>query len=217
MLSHFIGSLMEFISYMLEIVSTVKDDQCHYIDDLLLSLSGVDNFYYSYTTPKGNIKYPERVFAYEVYHQLRDIMQEKTEKYDDVYLNGEQQKSSEVVDDLSKCTPDLILHRRIYDCKQEDQLWLCEIKMKGNPDAMSDLMKFEKMEALNFQCYIFLYAGVLFSEMVDVIGETKIQSNNGTFDKTICISSYNDGENIEIHCHSLKEIYDYYARKKSMV
>ena len=201
---------------MLEIVSTIKDDKCRFIDDLLLSLSKVDSFYYSYTTTKGNIKYPERVFAYEVYHQLRDILQEKKEEYDDVYLNGEQQKSSEVVDDLSKCTPDLVLHRRIYDCEPEDQLWLCEIKMKGNPDAMGDLMKFEKMESLNFQSYIFLYAGVTFSEMVDKIGETKIQSDNGVFDKTICISSYNDGEKIGIHCHSLKEIYEYYARKNSM-
>ena len=201
---------------MLEIVSTVKDDQCRFIDDLLLSLSKVDSFYYSYTTPKGNIKYPERVFAYEVYHQLRDIMQEKKEEYDDVYLNGEQQKSSEVVDNLSRCTPDLVLHRRIYDCEPEDQLWLCEIKMKGNPDSMDDLMKFEKMEALNFQCYIFLYAGVTFLEMVDKIGKTKLQSDNSVFGKTICISSYNDGEKIEIHCHSLKEIYEYYARKNSM-
>ena len=202
---------------MIEIVSTVKDDQCCFVDDLLLSLSGVDSFYYSYTTPKGNIKYPERVFAYEVYHQLREIMQEKAEKYNDIYLNGEQQKSSEVVDDLSKCTPDLVLHKRIYDCKQEDQLWLCEIKMKGNPDAVSDLMKFEKMEALNFQCYIFLYAGVTFSEMVDKIGKTKIQSDNCVFDKTICISSYNDGGKIEIHCHSLKDIYNYYAEKQLKV
>lgn len=75
---------------MIEIVSTVKDDQCCFVDDLLLSLSGVDSFYYSYTTPKGNIKYPERVFAYEVYHQLREIMQEKAEKYNDIHLNGEQ-------------------------------------------------------------------------------------------------------------------------------
>jgi hypothetical protein len=29
---------------MLEIVSTIEDDQCRFIDDLLLSLSGVDSF-----------------------------------------------------------------------------------------------------------------------------------------------------------------------------
>ena len=200
---------------MLEIVSTIKDDKCRFIDDLLLSLSKVDSFYYSYTTTKGNIKYPERVFAYEVYHQLRDIMQEKKEEYDDVYLNGEQQKSSEVVDDLSKCTPDLVLHRRIYDCNPEDQLWLCEIKVKDNPKAMDDLMKFEKMKSLNFQCYIFLYAGVTFSVMVDRIGKTKLQFDNDVLEKTICISSYNDGDKIEIHCHHLKEIFDCYAKKKS--
>ena len=198
---------------MLEIVSTVKDDHCRYIEDFLSALSHVDSFYYSYTTPKGDVKYPERVFAYEVYHQLRDIMKEKADAYDDIYLNGEQQKSSEVVDNLSKCTPDLVLHRKIYDPDPDDQLWLCEIKMKGNSKAMSDLMKFHKMELLNFQCYIFLYAGVTFTEMVNEIGKTKIRLDHSIFKKTICINSYNGGEKKQIHCHSLKEIYDFYTNQ----
>lgn len=192
---------------MIEIVSTVKNSQCLFIDDLLLALSHVDSLYYSYTTYKGDVKYPERVFAYEVYHQLRDIMKEKSDAYDDVYLNGEQQKSSEIVDNLSKCTPDLVLHRKIYDPNPDDQLWLCEIKMKNNQKAMSDLQKFSKMELLRFQCYIFLYAGVTFEEMVCEINKTKIRKNS-VFDRTICINSFNDGDKIQIHCHSLKEIYE---------
>ena len=133
-------------------------------------------------------------------------MEDKRDEYRDVYLNGEQTKGKTVVEDLERCAPDLVMHRSMIDCKPEDQLWLCEIKMKGNQEAMSDLGKFHKMVSLNFQCYIFLYAGVAFSEMADEIKSLKIDTDNETFKKTICISSFNNNGFKQIHCHSLENI-----------
>ncbi len=192
-----------------EIVNTISNEKCPYIEDFIEALSKVNWEYYSYTTLDKVTKYPERVFAYELYHQLRKIMEKNSQKYDNVYLNGEQTKGKLIVEDLELCTPDLVMHRNMIDCKQEDQLWLCEIKMKGNKEAMSDLNKFHKMSSLNFQCYIFLYAGVKFSEMVDQIGKVNHFEEFAkceVFKKAICISAYNDEGVKQIHCHSLEEI-----------
>lgn len=192
-----------------DIVSTISNERCPYVDDFIKALANVDWLYYTYTTLKNVTKYPERVFAYELYHQLRKIMEDKRDEYRDVYLNGEQTKGKTVVEDLERCAPDLVLHRSMIDCKPDDQLWLCEIKMKGNQEALSDLGKFHKMASLNFQCYIFLYAGVTFSEMTNEIRSLKIDTDNETVKKTICISSFNNDGVKQIHCHSLEDILMY--------
>ena len=193
---------------LLDIVSTVSNTQCLHIDDFISALLNVDEFYYTYTTRKQETKYPERVFAYELYHQFRKIMEKKPEKYQGIFLNGEQQKSKQVVEDLEKCAPDLVLHDCIYEVRPDGQFWLCEIKMKDNPKAMSDLEKFYKMEVLGFQCYIFLYAGVTFEEMAKEIREINVSSDTDVYEKTICISSYNWNGVKQIHCHRLKEIVE---------
>jgi len=189
-----------------EVVSTVSNTQCLHIDDFICALLNVDEFYYTYTTQKQETKYPERVFAYELYHQFRKIMEKKPEKYQGIYLNGEQQKSRQVVKNLEKCAPDLVLHDCIYKVRPDGQFWLCEIKMKDNSKAMSDFEKFNKMAELGFQCYIFLYAGVSFEEMAEEIRKIKEITNKNVYEKTICISTYNENGVKQIHCHSLKEI-----------
>ena len=196
------------ISYKVDIVSTIDGYRFNYIDDLIEALRNVDERYYSYTTVKDVTKYPERVFAYELYHQLRKIMEQKSDMYDGIYLNGEQTKSKEVIEGLDTLAPDLILHKCIYDRQPEHQFWLCEIKMKRNSDSMSDLSKFNKYEPLEFPCYIFLYAGVSCSEMVSKIQQEGISKDSEAYEKTICISSYNSNGVIQIHCHSLKDIVE---------
>lgn len=192
----------------LDIVSTVSNAQCLHIDDFIKALIEVDGFYYTYTTQKKMKKYPERVFAYELYHQFRKIMEKNPEKYQSIYLNGEQQKSKQVVEDLEKCAPDLVLHDCIYDVRSDGQFWACEIKMKGNPDAMSDFDKFYRMEVLGFKRYIFLYAGVTFEEMAEEIRKLKVRTDTAVYEKTICISTYNENGIKQIHCHSLKDIVE---------
>lgn len=193
---------------IIDVVSTVSNAQCLHIDDFIKALIEVDGFYYTYTTQKKMKKYPERVFAYELYHQFRKIMEKNPEKYQSTYLNGEQQKSKQVVEDLEKCAPDLVLHDCIYDVRPDGQFWACEIKMKGNPDAMSDFDKFYRMEVLGFKRYIFLYAGVTFEEMAEEIRKLKVRTDTAVYEKTICISTYNENGIKQIHCHSLKDIVE---------
>lgn len=193
---------------IIDVVSTVSNAQCLHLDDFIKALIEVDGFYYTYTTQKKVKKYPERVFAYELYHQFRKIMEKKPEKYQSIYLNGEQQKSKQVVEDLEKCAPDLVLHNCIYDVRPDGQFWACEIKMKNNPEAMSDFEKFYRMEVLGFQCYIFLYAGVTFEEMAEEIRKIEVRTDTEVYEKTICISAYNENGVKQIHCHSLKEIVE---------
>lgn len=193
---------------IIDVVSTVSNAQCLHLDDFIKALIEVDGFYYTYTTQKKVKKYPERVFAYELYHQFRKIMEKNPEKYQSIYLNGEQQKSKQVVEDLEKCAPDLVLHDCIYDVRPDGQFWACEIKMKGNPDAMSDFDKFYRMEVLGFKCYIFLFAGVTFEEMAEEIRKLKVRTDTDVYKKTICISTYNENGIKQIHCHSLKDIVE---------
>ena len=193
---------------LLDVVSTVSNTQCLHIDDFICALLNVDEIYYTYTTQKQETKYPERVFAYELYHQFRKIMEKNPEKYQGVYLNGEQQKSRQVVEELEKCAPDLVLHDCIYEVRPNGQFWLCEIKMKNNPEAMSDFEKFYRMEVLGFKCYIFLYAGVTFEEMAEKIRKIEVRTDTEVYEKTICISAYNENGVKQIHCHSLKEIVE---------
>ena len=193
---------------IIDVVSTVSNAQCLHLDDFIKALIEVDGFYYTYTTQKKVKKYPERVFAYELYHQFRKIMEKNPEKYQSIYLNGEQQKSKQVVEDLEKCAPDLVLHDCIYDVRPDGQFWACEIKMKGNPDAMSDFDKFYRMEVLGFKRYIFLYAGVTFEEMAEEIRKLKVRTDTAVYEKTICISTYNGNGINQIRCHSLKDIVE---------
>ena len=193
---------------IIDVVSTVSNTQCLHIDDFIRALLNVDENYYTYTTQKQVTKYPERVFAYELYHQFRKIMEKNPKKYQCIWLNGEQQKSKQVVEDLEKCAPDLVLHDCIYEVRPDGQFWLCEIKMKNNPEATSDLEKFYRMEVLGFQCYIFLYAGVTFEEMAEEIRKIKVRPGTDVYEKNICISSYNWNGVKQIHCHRLKEIVE---------
>ena len=170
---------------LLDVVSTVSNTQCLHIDDFICALLNVDEIYYTYTTQKQKTKYPERVFA-----------------------NGEQQKSRQVVEELERCAPDLVLHDCIYEVRPNGQFWLCEIKMKNNPEAMSDFEKFYRMEVLGFKCYIFLYAGVTFEEMAEEIRKIEVRTDTEVYEKTICISAYNENGVKQIHCHSLKEIVE---------
>ena len=85
-----------------KIESTVSD--CPYIDDILCALTKVTPDYIIYPCFESNkkkrnkkagngeganqkYKYPERVFAYEFYHQYRRIMECKKEEYAEYKTN----------------------------------------------------------------------------------------------------------------------------------
>lgn len=155
-----------------------------YYDDFKHALTKIDKEYISfYLSLKSNriedendprVKFPERIFAYEFYHQYRRLMEDKeygrTDFYKDKILNGEQEKQGArfeaIKGELDRFTPDLILHHSVSDTS--GQYWICEIKMSHNPKPFDDLFKIGlyKECGVKFEYYIFLYV-VDFEELGD--------------------------------------------------
>lgn len=193
--------------------SSVED--WDYIDDFFLALCNVDNGYYMYPVENSNGTkdkvYPERIFAYEFYHQYRKRMELKKDFYEGKYLNGEQKKNRHVDNYIGDYTPDLILHKKLDEMLPESQLWLCEIKMIESNDPLSDIEKFGKMENLNFDEYVFLYIG---STLENLLLKIYNKLRSGRIDKEndgnrICICSYFEDDNkLLVECHRLRKLAD---------
>ena len=160
-----------------------------YLEDIKCALKNVDSIYYRWTNHKvGETEFPseeiekaycERVFAYELYHQIRKIMDVKPTptRYENVYLNGETIKDNKFFTEIyaglaeistnfsndkdNKRIPDLVLHKDLGSTETEGQIYLAEIKMKDNENALDDLDKLTLLmkSKLNFTFYIFIYAG----------------------------------------------------------
>ena len=169
-----------------------KYDFC--INDLKYALENVDKEYISWTM--GNIspnnakiiqaqntqdksqddditrKYCERVFAYELYHQFRKLMY-SNDHYNDLFLNGEQQKDNSHFNELlksfskNKIIPDLILHRCCGSIDMGGQILYIEIKTKNNTAVCDDLQKLTDLTKtkLNFAYYVFIYVDGTFEEL----------------------------------------------------
>ena len=200
-----------------------------YLEDIKTALNNVNSVYYSWYNHKiSNSEYPseecqkaycERVFAYELYHQIRRIMDANPApaRYEDVYLNGETIKDNKFFTDIyeglaelsptfsdntdSKRIPDLILHKDLGSTEAEGQIYLAEIKMKDNENALDDLEKltlFGKSK-LNFKFYIFIYAG----KDIDELKEDLSKKDTSALSKDIvCIcSKYGESK-----CMTLGEI-----------
>lgn len=192
--------------------STVNDWE--FMDDFLLSLCKVDRGYYMYSIKDGNgktdRKYPERIFAYEFYHQYRKVMENKN-YYCGLFLNGEQRKDYQVADYIGDFAPDLVLHSRLDFILEGGQKWLCEIKMMDSVNPLSDIVKFREMETLLFDNYIFLYAGSCFANFLLKIN---YKLNKGIINKEsdgscICICSYyGRTSKLHIECHRLSTLID---------
>ena len=168
--------------------SVLKDHpQVQYLEDLKIALEKVDPAYFNWYMHKladdGSVsedirnRHEERTFAYELYHQVRKIMESKeaSKRYQSVYLNGEAIKDDKFftnlyeglsyvykdINDLksNKRMPDLVLHKDQGSIKPEGQIYLAEIKMGDNDKALDDLRKLSmfKSSKLNFSFYIFIY------------------------------------------------------------
>lgn len=205
-----------------------------YMDDFLKALCNVDLGYYMFfPAHTGNANhdreevYTERIFAYEFYHQYRCMMDcdENWERYKCISLNGEQTKTKEVVPDLERCTPDLVMHKKLGAADPEGQLWLCEIKMAKSYNPLSDITKFHDMASLHFKEYIFLFAGACKERLLiyikDKVESGEISSENDG--NIICISSSckrvtDKKHNYELYvdCHRLSELIKDQTDKESL-
>lgn len=199
------------------IINDVK--RSPYLGDILEALSNVRTEYMVYCSPGSKIgnksyyKYTERIFAYELYHQYRCIMQRKKKKYAGLYLNGEQQKCSQGWKGLKRITPDIVLHGMIDkpDYSGFSQKWLCEIKMCTNPEIVSDLAKIKnKASKLKFQDYFFIFVGGD-DDNLKREWQNKYIKIDDVFNDTICIcidiidSKNND---FNIICKRISNIID---------
>lgn len=200
-----------------------------YLEDIKYALKNVDSIYYRWTKHKiGETEFPseeignaycERVFAYELYHQIRKIMDTNPtlERYQGVYLNGETIKDNGFYTDLfdgifkydsrfkegkyNKRTPDMVLHRDLGSIEEEGQIYIVEIKMAENENALDDLKKLTALRnsKLNFTFYIFLYAGKNIKEFYDEL--SKIDTSDIAKDIVCICSKFGNSE-----CMTLGEI-----------
>ena len=208
---------------LMEISNTIKQeciircsiDKWEFMDDFLFALYNVNSGYYMYSIKDNNgktdRKYPERVFAYEFYHQYRRIMEEKRDIYSGLFLNGEQTKDRKVAKYIGDFTPDLILHSRLDGMSKGGQKWLCEIKMIESGNPLSDIEKFSKMATLGFDEYIFLYVGSCLPNLLLKI-HNKIKKGKINIEpdvNCICICSYfSKTSKLHIECHRLSTLID---------
>ena len=166
-----------------------ENPKAEYLEDIKLALKNVESNYFNWYMHKPAtdgtiseeivINHEERVFAYELYHQIRKIMEEDPipDRYKKVYLNGEAIKDDKFFTDLyeglsiyyksfkddknNKRIPDLVLHKDQGSINKEGQIYLAEIKMGDNKKALADLEKLTALKKSNlaFEFYIFIYVG----------------------------------------------------------
>ena len=192
-----------------------------YLEDLCSALEEVSPEYKKWilynTDASGEVKetqesYCERVFAYELYHQLRLIMEpcrgHVEERYRELILNGEQVKLDNLYKHLfeglsklsekfkkegeNKIIPDLVLHKNIGTIDKDGQIYLVEIKMGENTNALDDLEKLTLLtkSELYFHFYIFVYV----DKSIDELKEMILHKGVDVFSKNIvciCLESNN--------------------------
>ena len=192
-----------------------------YLEDLCSALEEVSPEYKKWilynTDASGEVKetqesYCARVFAYELYHQLRLIMEpcrgHVEERYRELILNGEQVKLDNFYKHLfeglsklsekfkkegeNKIIPDLVLHKNIGTIDKDGQIYLVEIKMGENTNALDDLEKLTLLtkSELYFHFYIFVYV----DKSIDELKEMILHKGVDVFSKNIvciCLESNN--------------------------
>ena len=178
-----------------------------YLNDLGIAIKNVGSDYYNWKLKDLNNyekeAYCERVYAYELYHQLRKIMECPAcmeERYKRLTLNGEAIKSNTFFKDVfeglyevndgkeHKFIPDLILHKDLGTFENEGQIYLAEIKMKGNKEALDDLIKLTniKKTRLNFDFYIFMYVNISMNDFISEVEKLDHETIRGISDDLVC-------------------------------
>jgi DNA mismatch repair ATPase MutS len=125
---------------------------------------------------KKYVQFIERVFAYELYHQFRIIMDSFPQLYGHLVLNGEVRKNgfNESIICKNHIYPDLVLHRNQTTKSKDSQKLFIEIKSKSfsNEQLENDFKKLltAVSERLNFEEAVFISINL---NPKDVLNELK--------------------------------------------
>jgi hypothetical protein len=175
-----------------------------YLKHLVLAFANVELDYFSSLafgggrfTEEGSeeerkeyTQYVERVFAYELYHQYRLIMENKENKeyYYGLKLNAEITKNgfNETILGKQYIFPDMVLHHSQTDNSFENQKMFIEIKANQHAKIEDDLKKMQVAvsERLNYQSAIFIAISHTHNSLTSMIEKYFNSSTNEMVDKT---------------------------------
>ena len=140
-----------------------------YLKDIASSITKVDKKYCQWEYQDGSSQKIERVFAYELYHQLRKLTNSNP-KYKELRIDGE--ISKEVYQEIETCgllnlhsskrrhfSPDMVIHYGQTNRKEESQIAIIEIKTReiSNSNLIDTILKLNHyIRVLNFQYAIFI-------------------------------------------------------------
>ena len=154
-----------------------------FLNDLKKALENVSDSYMFYNqkdiSDNESTKIEERIFAYELYHQFRKIMDDNNE-YLSLYMSGEQVKhcnlfQGEPLNGKNRIIPDMVLHEKIAE-NNGKQVFYIEIKMFNNKALLEDLYKLtelKKENKLHFKYYVFIVVGMNKCELYNKINRRR--------------------------------------------
>ena len=157
-----------------------------YVNDLGEAIIRVEEKYckWAYDSNANRIQKIERVFAYELYHQLR-LLSICDIKYQNLRIDGEIGKKIQYnspietcgfeIENLNKMSllPDLVIHNGQNNREKEDQKIIIEIKTRNLSDEnelKKTLLKLNHyLRVLDFQYAIFLSVNTNYNELKEKI------------------------------------------------
>lgn len=162
------------------LVELEQDIQNPAVRMLIEALNGVEETYMEQPYYISGQR-PERVFAAELYHQLRKLQEDTTNAEPNAQIahlsfHAEPTKRGDLGYQITVCSnerarsfnpakvsPDLVLHKSQINRERDNQLLACEIKMDGcgRNGFEKDLLKLllYKSSRFRFQDAVFIYTG----------------------------------------------------------
>ena len=159
----------------------------------------------------GNPKHRERVYCYELYHQMR-CLQEQCALQNKFTINGEIDKRGpqEVDEDFN---PDFVMHT---PKSMKNNGCVVEVKVRSNSNSRvideNGVLKDLKTITCMLHCYEYQYGALIFVDVTEeeatpILQAAKIAHLNDISDRVVIFFQSKDNP-CNISCKSLKEILE---------
>ena len=159
----------------------------------------------------GNPKHRERVYCYELYHQMR-CLQEQCALQNKFTINGEIDKRGpqEVDEDFN---PDFVMHT---PKSMKNNGCVVEVKVRSNSNSRvideNGVLKDLKTITCMLHCYEYQYGALIFVDVTEeeatpILQAAKIAHLNDISDRVVIFFQSKDNP-CNISCKSLKEIME---------